>query len=88
MSASLRQENEQTREQEASTSASGNRALSNARKAEAVTWLVCQRNGIKNRSRDYLRDLMGSADLSGISMYAIFEAANRVESRTQPGAKR
>lgn len=52
--------------------------------AEAVAWLVCQRNGVKSRSREYLSDLMKDADLSGISMYGIFEAANRVESRTIP----
>lgn len=50
--------------------------------AEAVSWLVCQRNGVKTRSADYLNALIMRADLSGISLYAIFEAANRVESRT------
>jgi hypothetical protein len=50
--------------------------------AEAVAWLACQRNGIKSKSREYLSGLIKNADLSGISMYAIFEAANRVESRT------
>lgn len=52
--------------------------------AEAVSWLVCQRNGIETRSREYLNNLTKKADPSGISMYAIFEAANRVESRTKP----
>jgi len=52
--------------------------------AEAVAWLVCQRYGIETRSREYLSDLVKGADLSGISMYSIFEAANRVESRTSP----
>ncbi len=52
--------------------------------AEAVCWLVCQRNGVKSRSREYLSKLMKDAVLSGISMYSIFEAANRVESRTPP----
>ena len=52
--------------------------------AEAVAWLVCQRNSVKSKSRKYLSSLMNGADLSGISMYAIFEAANRVESRTAP----
>jgi len=50
--------------------------------AEAVCWLVCQRNGVKSRSREYLSNLMTNLDLTGISMYSIFEAANRVESRT------
>jgi hypothetical protein len=52
--------------------------------AEAVSWLVCERNGVKTKSREYLIDLIKRADFSGISMYAIFEAANRVESRTSP----
>ncbi len=50
--------------------------------AEAVCWLVCQRNGVKSRSREYLSKLMKNLDPTGISMYSIFEAANRVESRT------
>jgi hypothetical protein len=50
--------------------------------AEAVAWLVCQRNGVKTRSKEYLQTLIANADLSQISMYVIFEAANRVESRT------
>jgi len=52
--------------------------------AEAVAWLVCERNGVKTKSNEYLSDLMNGADLSAISMYSIFEAANRVESRTPP----
>jgi len=52
--------------------------------AEAVAWLVCQRAGVTTRSNQYLASLIRDADLSGISMYAIFEAANRVESRTSP----
>ena len=52
--------------------------------AEAVAWLVCQRNGVTSRSKDYLSSLIENADFSKISMYAIFEAANRVESRTIP----
>lgn len=50
--------------------------------AESVCWLVCQRNGVKSRSREYLHSRMKNLDLTGISMYSIFEAANRVESRT------
>lgn len=56
--------------------------------AEAVSWLVCERNSVKTRSREYLSSLMKGTDLSGISMYAIFEAANRVESRTPPSEKK
>lgn len=52
--------------------------------AEAVSWLICERNGVETKSREYLSSLMKSADISGISMYGIFEAANRVESRTIP----
>lgn len=55
--------------------------------AEAVAWLVCQRTGVAPRSKDYLRGLISSAEIEGISVYAIFEAANRVESRTVPEAK-
>lgn len=56
--------------------------------AEAVAWLVCQRNGVQSRSRDYLRDIVRGADLEEINLYAIFEAANRVESRTAPTEKK
>ena len=52
--------------------------------AEAVAWLVCQRNGVQARSKEYLGSLIGQVDLTHVSLYAIFEAANRVESRTQP----
>ena len=55
--------------------------------AEAVAWLVCQRNGITTRSKDYLSSLMPQANHQDVSMYAIFEAANRVESRTAPRKK-
>lgn len=52
--------------------------------AEAVAWLVCQRNKVETKSREYLNSLAKGTDLSGVSMYAIYEAANRVESRTPP----
>ena len=52
--------------------------------AEAVAWLVCQRNSVTSRSKAYLSSLIENADFSKVSMYAIFEAANRVESRTVP----
>ncbi|MFB1487729.1 MULTISPECIES: ImmA/IrrE family metallo-endopeptidase [unclassified Thiocapsa] len=52
--------------------------------AEAVAWLVCQRNGVQARSKEYLGSLIGQVDPGQVSLYAIFEAANRVESRTQP----
>lgn len=50
--------------------------------AEAVAWLVCNRTGVQPRSREYLSSLATPEAISGISMYAIFDAANRVESRT------
>lgn len=50
--------------------------------AEAVSYIVCQRNGLTTRSHQYLADHIGNADLDRISMFAIYEAANRVESRT------
>lgn len=56
--------------------------------AEAVAWLVCQRNGVKTKSREYLSKLVSDVVPAGISMYAIFEAANRVESRTPPGGRK
>jgi hypothetical protein len=52
--------------------------------AEAVAYLVCQRNKVETKSREYLNTLIQDADLTGVSMYAIYEAANRVESRTPP----
>lgn len=55
--------------------------------AEGVAWLVCKRNGVLTKSREYMSSLMKDMDLSQISMYAIFEAANRVESRTSPMEK-
>ena len=56
--------------------------------AEVVAWLVCRRNGVRSRSREYLGSLVGRADLGQVSLYAIFEAANRVEARTQPPVRR
>lgn len=50
--------------------------------AEAVAWLVCQRNGVQARSREYLSSLIAQVDVQEVNLYAIFEAANRVESRT------
>jgi hypothetical protein len=56
--------------------------------AEAVAWLVCQRNGVTSRSKDYLSSLVEKAAIDNISMYAVFDAANRVESRTPPAKKK
>lgn len=56
--------------------------------AEAVAWLVCQRNNVKSKSREYLSKLVREVGAKDISMYAIFEAANRVESRTAPDTRK
>lgn len=47
--------------------------------AEAVAWLVCQRRGIQSRSKEYLSSLIPGVDLQKVSMYTIFNAANRIE---------
>ena len=52
--------------------------------AEAVAWLVCQRNGIETRSKEYLKQLISEEGVKAVSLYAVYEAANRVESRTMP----
>jgi len=56
--------------------------------AEAVSHIVCQRNGIKTRSAEYLAEYIGNADLELVSIFSIYEAANRVESRTTRAASR
>jgi hypothetical protein len=55
--------------------------------AEAVAWLVCQRTGVQSRSKEYLASLVSAESIQGISPYSIFDAANRVESRTAPVSK-
>jgi len=52
--------------------------------AEAVAWLVCQRTGVSPRSKEYLSTLATPEHIRAVSAYAIFEAANRIESRTLP----
>jgi hypothetical protein len=52
--------------------------------AEAVAWLVCQRTGVSPRSKEYLSSLATPDNIKSVSAYAIFDAANRVESRTAP----
>lgn len=49
--------------------------------AEAVCWLVCNRNGIRSRSAEYLHSLMQESDLRQVSIYSIYTAANLVEAR-------
>jgi len=52
--------------------------------AEAVAWLVCQRNGVTTRSKEYLSMLIDEEGLEAVSMYTIYTAANWIESRTLP----
>lgn len=49
--------------------------------AEAVCWLVCNRNGVSSRSSEYLHSLMQKSDLRQVSIYSIYVAANLVEAR-------
>jgi hypothetical protein len=49
--------------------------------AEAVCWLVCNRNGVSSRSADYLHSLIQKSDLGQVSIYSIYVAANLVEAR-------
>lgn len=51
--------------------------------AEAVAYLVCARRELKVASQDYLSELIADADLRQVSVYAIFEAANRIEGKSQ-----
>jgi hypothetical protein len=50
--------------------------------AEAVSWLVCQRHDLKPNSPGYLHELATKERIDQVSMYAIYEAANRVEARS------
>jgi hypothetical protein len=49
--------------------------------AEAVCWLVCNRNGVSSRSAEYLHSLIQKSDLGQVSIYSIYVAANLVEAR-------
>jgi hypothetical protein len=51
--------------------------------AEAVSYLVCARRELTVSSREYLSTLIAAVDLKQLSLYAIFEAANRVEGKSQ-----
>ncbi|MDR7134097.1 hypothetical protein J2X06_001281 [Lysobacter niastensis] len=69
----------------------GRRGLGHAEReleAEAVAWLVCARNEVSPRSAQYLASHARQADLGAISMFAIYDAANRVESRSSAVRKR
>lgn len=54
--------------------------------AEAVSYLACARRDLSVASSEYLSELIKNADLKQVSLYAIFEAANRVETRMSEGA--
>ena len=54
--------------------------------AEAVSYLVCARQGLTVASQEYLSELIRDVDLVNISLYSIFEAANRVEGKLFSGA--
>lgn len=49
--------------------------------AEAVAYLACGRRNLEGASADYLSELIKKVDLRQVSVYAIFDAANRVETR-------
>lgn len=51
--------------------------------AEAAAYLVCSRRELKVASRQYLSELIAEVDLRQVSLYAIFEAANRIEGKSQ-----
>jgi hypothetical protein len=53
--------------------------------AEAVAYLACGRRDLKVASREYLSELIQKVDFKQVSLYAIFEAANRVETRMTEG---
>jgi hypothetical protein len=49
--------------------------------AEAVSYLVCSRRDLKVAAKDYLSELIADVGLRQVSLYAVFEAANRVEGK-------
>lgn len=49
--------------------------------AEAVSYLAASRRGLDVASMEYLSELIKKVDFRQVSLYAIFEAANRVETR-------
>lgn len=55
--------------------------------AEAVAWLVCQRTGVVSRADAYLASLVTEERIGQVSIFTIFEAANRVEARTSPSGR-
>lgn len=53
--------------------------------AEAVAYLAASRRGLEVASMEYLSELIKQVDFRQVSLYAIFEAANRVETRMSEG---
>ena len=53
--------------------------------AEAVAYLAASRRGLEVASMEYLSELIKKGDFRQVSLYAIFEAANRVETRMSEG---
>jgi hypothetical protein len=53
--------------------------------AEAVAYLACSRRALEVASMEYLSGHIKTVDLKHVSVYAIFEAANRVETRMTEG---
>ncbi len=53
--------------------------------AEAVAYLAASRRGLDVASMEYLSELIKKVDFRQVSLYAIFEAANRVETRMSEG---
>ncbi len=53
--------------------------------AEAVAYLAASRRGLEVASMEYLSELIKKVDFRQVSLYAIFEAANRVETRMSEG---
>jgi len=51
--------------------------------AEAVAYLVCARRELTVASQQYLSELIPKVDLCQVSLYAIFEAANRIEGKSR-----
>jgi hypothetical protein len=49
--------------------------------AEATAWLVCQRIGLKTRSAEYLHQLIKEEHVHSVNLYAIFDAAGRIEAK-------
>ena len=47
--------------------------------AETASWLVCHRGGVRDDTAAYVSAHLPHADLAAVSLFAIFNAANRME---------